>query len=317
MREQLISKGYTLNGLRSCAFPIHTWTLDLEVQHEVALSASERTVLRLAREGFGTTEALAAAMGFGADTRVVASAATRLLEAGGLAIIDQVLTRTTHGDAMLSTARLARSDRVVQAVYYSALDRRWSWRRPERLLRQVDLTIELASPVARPIERQDEIRRLIRASGVPELAERYPGGKSPAVELLGFREEDSSVVYEHADLERWISDHQAPSVWIGIRDGEVDERLSRMLDGARFQEKRKRLGRPEPTVSRVLRRVLRSYPRGSIVSDSCAFVLSPPPSSSCSTGAGPLHERAHRGRQGPYRLHAVVQGRAGGKLRRP
>ena len=61
------------------------------------------------------------------------------------------------------------------------------------------------------------------------------------VELLGLQEQNSSVVYEQIEIERWVSNDQEPPVWVGMRDGEVDDRLTRMMEGARFQKKRGRL----------------------------------------------------------------------------
>lgn len=242
MRDQLIRDGLTQVGPTiSFAFPVFSWTLDLEVQHEVALTASERTVLILAGEGLGTTRELARAMGFGEDQRLVASAASELLEAGGLAIEEGRLVTTRTGQGMLATARLARRKRINETAYYHPLDRRWSWNKPERPPNDVKFTIELASEVAPPRDRRDEIRDLLRRCGSPELAARSAKGESPTLELLDLQEVSNSVAYERVEIERWRMPDGTRPTFLGFRDGELDHRLTQMVEGANFQKRRRRL----------------------------------------------------------------------------
>lgn len=240
MRDQLMRDGFVHGGTISFAFPIFAWNIDLEVQHEVGLTASERTVLRLAGEGLGTTGALARAMGFGNDERLVASTATRLLETGGLAIEDGRLGLKPAGQAMLASARLARRERVTETAYYHPLDRRWSWNKPQRPPNEVEWTIELATP-APPAERRDEIRDLVRMHGVPELSARSTKGQNLPMELIGLQELTRSITYERVEIEHWRSADGSRPAYLGVRDGELDELLTRMIEGSSFQRKRRRL----------------------------------------------------------------------------
>ena len=241
MTDQMNRDGYTFVGRWPVAFPVLAWTIDLEVQFRSNLSAPERTILRLAGEGLGTTRALAEAMGLGADQRLVATTATRLLEVGALEIVGAILCVTPLGQGMLASSRITRRENVTTTVYYRPLERRWSWKRPERPSNEVDLTIELPEAPAPPRERPDEVRDLLRSHGVPELELIVTNETSPDIDLLALQELKSSTAWESVELDLWRTPGSGKPVFHGRRDGELDERLTRRLVGAQFLRKRRRI----------------------------------------------------------------------------
>ncbi len=117
MRDQLISDGYSLDFQHEFAFPVFCWELELDVSLPTALSASERAVLRLAGAGLGTTAEFAHALGFGPDVRLVADAATRLLERSALGIVDGRLAALESGRQMLAADLMLRRERVRDVDY--------------------------------------------------------------------------------------------------------------------------------------------------------------------------------------------------------
>ncbi|MBI5515642.1 MAG: hypothetical protein HY909_17810 [Deltaproteobacteria bacterium] len=241
MNDRFLRDGSTFQRRWSVAFPIAAWRLDLEVQYPVALSASERTVLRLVHHGLGTVAELSQAMGFGADLRLVADTATRMLEVAGLSIVDGHLSTTPHGLAMVATERLARRERTTATVYYSALDRCWFWRRPERPDHEAELTIELGARPRPPRECPDAIRDLVQSEGVPELTERATANSAPRPELLALLELQFSTEFELYEVEQWAPPTEGKSLFLGRRDGEVDQRFTKLLEGAALEKKRRRL----------------------------------------------------------------------------
>lgn len=241
MRQTLIRDGYVLMDSDEYAFPVPAWQIELEVSGKVGLSASEQAVLRLAGAGLGTTEELARAMGFGADVRLVASTATRLLEVSGLAIVEGRLATTPLGKQMLSTAGLVRRQVAVETVYFHPLDREWTWNGPARPPRSVVWTIDLAAAAAGPGARSDMVGDLVRASGAPHIAEQSVGGVAVPLELLSLREISGRVAYEAVTIETWQVPKEGAVMLLGIRDGAEDERLTRALDGAERVMKRRRL----------------------------------------------------------------------------
>ncbi len=241
MRDQLISDGYSLDFQHEFAFPVFCWELELDVSLPTALSASERAVLRLAGAGLGTTAEFAHALGFGPDVRLVADAATRLLERSALGIVDGRLAALESGRQMLAADLMLRRERVRQNVYWWPIDAYWAWRRPDRLPKDVGWTVDWRRPVAPPAQVKDAITDLVSKKGVPALDERSVGGSSPARTLHGVVQQAATVTHDLVLIERWIPAAGDEARYLGYRDGQCDPRLSGLLVGAQLAKKRRRL----------------------------------------------------------------------------
>jgi hypothetical protein len=243
MTHEMIQAGLRQVGSRlSLAFPVPGWRLDLELRVEVPLTAAQRTVLILASEGLGSVEAMARSMGLGEDPRLVASTALSLAELGCLAIADGRLVTTEGGEAMLSAERIVRRERVVEEVFYHPLDRQWTWKRPARTWESdLERTIELPESVASPRKRRDEVRDLLRSEGSPALRKRSANGQSPPVELVDLQELEPVASFEEVQVECWRRPDDSGERFVAYREDAYDPQLSRFLNGATWNEKRKRL----------------------------------------------------------------------------
>ncbi len=246
IETELKKDGFEREHAVPACLPHRVLKVDLEIEEDRELTASEATTLALVEQGIGRPEVIVGLMGL-PDERLVTRVVVSLLAGGALRTGPGGLELTELGAVLAKKGALRRVVHLDETLRFDPVRDRFEWRIDGELGAQErpDVQLPLLADVdeAGLRRRLPELQALLAEEGVPADEERTDTARA-CREVLALRIVDAYVAVRRVVVETWKHDETGEQRLRVVRSGSEDAHASRALVGWRYDPRRRELRPP-------------------------------------------------------------------------